>query len=171
MGESLVLDSSRLPVHQRRRQHEILLQSGVIGMPQLQRTFQIIILEPFVVVHQLDEFPFCRLYSIIPEHAGIAADHGLLVIALGAEGGVEVGDIADPAVRRIDSRLRQMPVHDENHLEILEGLALEVFGDILHILVSPGRDDDAEFHGKRRINIDTLYIPGFFAMICSASKS
>ena len=39
-----------------------------------------------------------------------------------------------------------MFIYDENDFKIFEGLALQAFDDILHILISPGRDDDTEFH-------------------------
>lgn len=138
MGESLVLDLSCLPVHQRWCKDEILLYLCVIFIPERQRSLQIIFLEPFVVVHQLDELPCRFIDSEIPQCARIVVRNSIRLLA----------DIMDIS-RIMEHHIRiHMFVDNENYLKILEGLPLQAFGDIFHILISPGRDDDAKFHKR-----------------------
>jgi hypothetical protein len=91
---------------------------------------QVIFWESFVVIHELDEFAFGDFDAIISEVGGIV---------VWFEVGIEIGD--EFKISRIGIVCNEMFINDKNHLEVLEGLRFETFHDIVHILISPGRDD------------------------------
>ena len=53
-----------------------------------------------------------------------------------------------PYIMKRHSRF-QMFIHNKDNLKILESLTMQTLDDILHILISPGRDNYTEFHTYR----------------------
>jgi len=104
--------------------------------------------ELFVVVHKQDEFAFGCLDSMISKITCISADHRLFSITLSTEWWIQIGDIVDVVMWPKFPFFRQMFIYYKNNFKILEGLSYQTFGDILHVLIAPGRDDDTEFHRK-----------------------
>lgn len=157
MRESLILDLSCLPIHQCRGQDKIFFKLDMIFIPIEQRLFEIIVIEQFIIIHQLDELSACFFDAGIPVIAGII---------MRKEIGIRIGDatyrsflqkwmISDP-----QSILLYALIHDENNLEIFEGLSLETFHDVLHILISSGRNDYAEYHtsDEKSKDSDEMYL-------------
>lgn len=63
---------------------------------------------------------------------------------VGHQVGIEVGDKSIfSGIGKFCSAGDQRLIDDENDFEILEGLRVEALHDIVHIVVSPRRDDDA----------------------------
>ena len=79
----------------------------------------------------MDEFAFGSFDAIVSDVGGVV---------IWSKVGIEVGDVSD--ISRIGIIGDEMLIDDKNDLKILEGLGCETFNDIVHILVSPGRDDD-----------------------------
>ena len=136
MRETLILDMSGLSIHQRRRQDKIFFEFGVIFFPQRQRPLQIIILKPFVIIHQLNEISYRFVDSEIPQSTCIVVRNSVC----------QRGNIVDiSCIMKLGSCI-DFFIHDKNNLKIFEGLTGKTFRDILHILISPGRDNYTEFH-------------------------
>ena len=136
MRKSLILDFSRLPIHQCRGKHKFFMQFRIKLIPKEQRFFEIIFLKSFIIIHQLDEFPFRFLDTKISQSACIVVRNILS----------QLSDIMN--ISRIVESFSEFNffIYHKNNLKILEGLSLQTFSDILHILISPRRDDDTKFH-------------------------
>lgn len=136
MRKSLILYSSRFSIHQSRSKNKVFFEFGVIFFPKRQRSLQIIIFEPFVIIHELNKISYSMIDSEIPQCASIMMGNR----------SSQWSDIMDISCIMHWKSCINLFVYDKNYFKILESLALQTFGDIFHILISPSWDDDAEFH-------------------------
>lgn len=141
IGESIILDLSRLPIHQRRCQDKIFLENLPVFFPELDIPFQIVIIKLLIIIHEQEIFAGSGLDTDVPQSARIIMGNAMR----------QIGDITKSShVRHFFTRIKLF-VHDEDDLKIPERLSLQAFDDIFHVLISPRRDDDTELHTVCRI--------------------
>lgn len=147
MGKSLILDLPSLPIHQCRRQNKIFLDDGSILFSQQDIFLKILIIEPFIIIHEQYILAFCIFYSVIPKHAGISSNHRFPFIALGTERRIEIGDKMYAFIWRNEClSILEIFINHEDNLKIIKCLFLQTFNDIFHVLIPSRRDDYAKPH-------------------------
>jgi len=88
----------------------------------------------FIIIHELNKFALGDFDAVVPIIGGVVVRVKI---------GIEIGDKFELSfIFEFLASDDEMFIDHKNHLEIIECLMFEAGHDIVHVLISPGRDDD-----------------------------